>query len=303
MSGSFLSGLAGFLQPVAQQLLGQAGGSLISDLLGGGSRVSNSDYQHHQNLADSGNPREIARQNQFLQGVTPTNAQSYNTYQDMTYGADTQRQQERMDTLFPGTSAWERLGTGSATPLPSGTVGPQQGKGEAGQFMSTLVPLKTAEMANKTALAQTKMQTDTQLKIAGQATDQGKLPTAQTAATQAQEALTELQGQKTIVDTNSAAYKQTYDLAEMLLKLSPTDTFEFMGQKSTGPAAGNAIMKLLEQPSHPVGTGDSKQRSNIYRTIPANNYNRLKAAVGDVARNLMGDIASASDYLSKMVRK
>lgn len=42
---------------------------------------------------------------------TPNMASNYNLYQDMTYGEDTRRMGERMDSLFPGTSPWERLGS------------------------------------------------------------------------------------------------------------------------------------------------------------------------------------------------
>ena len=63
-----------------------AGGGLIGSLLSafGKKRISNKDFLFYQDLADTGNRRDIARQNQYLAGVTPANADAYNQYQDMT---------------------------------------------------------------------------------------------------------------------------------------------------------------------------------------------------------------------------
>ena len=74
---------------VANFLAGQGGtqaqgylGNLTAGPTAG--RISNEDYQFNQDLLDSSNPREIARQGAFLEGLAPSQAKAYNTYQDTT---------------------------------------------------------------------------------------------------------------------------------------------------------------------------------------------------------------------------
>lgn len=149
---SGMSGIGSFLSGV----------SSIGGLLGmGKDRISNRDYQFYQDLADSGNPREIARQGQFLEGIAPSQATAHNTYQDATYAQDTARTTDRIKTMGEdlGMSPWEIMGQQGSTPLPTPAAPQNQG----GQFLSQLVPLKIAEINAKTQLATAKLQSDTAL--------------------------------------------------------------------------------------------------------------------------------------------
>lgn len=155
-AGQAISGIGSFLASAIP--------SIFSSLIGGQKdRISNRDFQFYQDLADSGNPREIARQNEFLKGVTPTNAAAYNQYQDMTQPQDTQRQIDRIMATAKGTgmSPWELNGGSAATPLPSAPLGPTEGTNQGAQFLSQLTPLITAQMNNATALQTTAMNNDT----------------------------------------------------------------------------------------------------------------------------------------------
>jgi len=161
---------------------GAGGPNFLSQLGPNKSRISNEDYQHNQNLLNSSNPQEASRQNEFLRMVTPTNADMYNEYQDATQPEDTQRQINNIKSKSEalGMSPWEITGSGGSTPLPAPQSGPQQSKGDGSSFLSALAPLKIAELNNKTALQQTKMQTDTQKYVADQSTNKGELPKQQT---------------------------------------------------------------------------------------------------------------------------
>lgn len=166
-----------FLSALGNTASGNSQLGFIPDLLGGilgssGDRISNRDYQFYQDLADSGNPREIARQNQFLAGVTPNNADQYNLYQDMTQPQDTQRQIDRIMETSRGTgmSPWELNGGSGATPLPAAQLGPSSGKSEAAGFLAQLTPLLAAQMNNQTALQTTAMNNDTAKEINAQTT-------------------------------------------------------------------------------------------------------------------------------------
>lgn len=122
----------------------------ISAILGNTGRMSHEHFIEANERADITNTYNIGRTKAFLEGVAPAQGEAYNAYQDLTYDEDTARQQERMNALFPGTSSWERLGTGSASPIPSPGA-PQGQQGQADMFL----PLMT-----------TKMQTDAQKDIA-----------------------------------------------------------------------------------------------------------------------------------------
>lgn len=218
----FLSGVMG---PIASGL----GGQIAQGLFGRKNRLSGKDAAHYQNLMDKHNTRELSRQQEFLTGITPTEAGAHNTYQDLTYGEDTRRFMERqnqlvpqqaqldkqyMDTVYEGTSAWERLGSSAAPSLqaPNPETSPKsQGQNPAG-FLSSLTPLATAEIqadaAKTNALIQAdtqrdvaKIQQETQLATTAQQTNDGKLPQAQTAVAAAEELLKLEQADETSAKT------------------------------------------------------------------------------------------------------
>lgn len=176
--------------------IGNIAGSVSSVMqmfgIGKKDRPSWRDMQFMMDTSERLAPRDIALQGQYLEGLAPAQAGAYNTYQNETYGEDTQRQIDRIKATGDqlGMSPWEVTGASGAAPLPSPSFG---GGGQApgrGDFMSAMVPLKVAEMNNKTALAQTAMQTEAQKSIASQQTAGGKLPEAQLLKTAAETLLT-----------------------------------------------------------------------------------------------------------------
>jgi len=62
------------------------------------------DFNRSQQQLDISAPKDLARQQAFLEGIAPAEGMAYNTIQDLTWDADTQRQKDRMDQLYPGTS-------------------------------------------------------------------------------------------------------------------------------------------------------------------------------------------------------
>lgn len=165
-----------------------SGGSFLKDIasmatmFSGGlkSQVSNRDYQHQQNLLDSGNPREIRRQANFLQGLAPAQGAAYNTIQDATYAQDTQRQTDRIQTMGDqlGMSPWEITGSPGSAPLPSPT-GPAPANNNP-QYMGALTQMATAANQNKTQLKIAAMNNDTALRQSQIAADTAKATNAAT---------------------------------------------------------------------------------------------------------------------------
>lgn len=216
--GGFLGGAA--VKKGVSSLMGGAGQALGSSLIQSGTNaltgnnpgvMSFKDWQHQQGLLDYANPLEINRQRTFLQEMAPAQAAAYNTYQDQTFGNETQRQIGRIQQTGTalGMSPWEVMGQGGAAPAPAVMNTPQ--RTDPGSTLAALMPLKIAEMNNKTALAQTAMQTDSAQRIAAQQTAEGQLPQAQVLATQAAqyaslESATRLQAQ-TMLDRIRLAYE------------------------------------------------------------------------------------------------
>lgn len=143
--------------PIVGDVVGIAGG--VKDLLGGNQSpvLSNRDFQRQQDQLDQANPREIARQGRFLTGVAPAEAEAHNIFQEATYGEDTQRQKERLDTLFPGTSPWERLGSSAGGQLQGPSTSGDTSPGAAQQFLASVTQsqaaIQAAKINQRTAIA------------------------------------------------------------------------------------------------------------------------------------------------------
>lgn len=316
---------SGFLEGLSGSLGTSAPASLISLFTGGlKGRPQWKDLEFMNDATNRLFPDEIKRQGQFLEGLAPSQgkamqtmapyqAGAYNTYQDATYGQDTARQTGRIQEMSKGLgmSPWEMMGTGSQTPMPAPMQsGPQQGQGQnpMGGFLQGLVPLQIAKMQNKTQLATAKMQTDASKEIAGVNIKPGSTQDIQSQATKASQELTEAMRQKTTIEAGSVSLQQVISLADLLLRASPTDSFEFGGQRTTGPAAGRMIMKLLEEISPGLSSsGAGKAASTLSKKIPQNDIRRLKSVVDEVAKTagqIGGDIISqGSHFLQSLGKK
>jgi len=284
-----LGGAAGgssFLGGLGSMLSGVSG---MASLLGmGKDRISNRDYQFYQDLADSGNPREIKRQSAFLEGLAPAQANAYNSYQDSTYAQDTQRQTDRIQSMAGDLkmSPWEITGSSGASPLPSPVMGssPGNGSGASNNFMQMLAPLKIAEMNNQTSLMNTKMQTDTQRAIASQSTAGGQLPIANTAQAAAQRLLTEAATINTQAQTGKVRQ-------ETQTEKGRTDLTWTQASAADNAIVLDAITKLLPLlPTTEINTG-------LYNTREVHGYKELLNLA-----NTLGDTARTPEAVANAIR-
>lgn len=249
-----------------------AAASVFNSLMSsGGDRISNKDYQFYQDLADSGNPREIKRQSNFLEGMAPAQANAYNTYENATYAQDTQRQVDRIKTTGEqlGMSPWEVTGAPGAAPLPSPYQQGNAGAGaqSAGQFLQALTPLKIAEMNNQTQLKATEMNNQTAKDINDQNTAGGALAKKNIENMDAQIAATlqgipesksrmALQAAQTL---NEALKGKNLEASTENLKASTLNTqAETTFLKGAKTATQNAITANTEQ-----ATAESKVRTRV----------------------------------------
>lgn len=260
--------LTSMLATAGQGIAEGAAGGFLQDIFGS-NRVSNKDYQHYQNLLDSSNPRDIARQGAFLKGLAPAQGEAYNTYQDATYGADTDRQIDRIQNMAGklGMSPWEIVGSGGSQPLPSG--GPPQNQGPQGAaYLQAVTPVKIAQMQAKTALAQTKMQTDTQLKTTAMQTNNGEQAKAQTLATHAQRFLANAQEVGAYTQARVAESGALVSQIAAIAQLLPTDSTDFGFMTRTSKAGWETIARAIAASKSPVNA-DQEQPPNLTPTVAA----------------------------------
>lgn len=161
LSGDVLGGISSGLGA-----LGQA-----KDLIKGpeSSVLSNKDFNRSQSQLDTANTNEVGRQSSFLTGVAPARAEAHNTYQNDTFAEDTRRTKERMDTLYPGTSAWERLGSPGSAPLPAPSGG-ESNPAASPQFLAqatqAATQLKAAKINQQTSLQTAQINARSQQNVA-----------------------------------------------------------------------------------------------------------------------------------------
>lgn len=199
------------------------GGSMVSDIIALGSLfgpkqnvLDSRDFAASMDQADVNNTLNIARSNEFLSGVTPTNAAMYNQYQDATYNEETSRQitriQRTADAL--GMSPWELQGNNLTTPIPSDMGGGGRANA-APQYMASVMPAAIASMQSKTQLAIARMNNETALQMKGMDTAGGELPKANVAKIRADIAGT-LQGM------DESRSRQTLIAADVILRAAQT---------------------------------------------------------------------------------
>lgn len=217
-------------------------------------RQSNEDYQFQQDLLDSSNPRDAARQNEFnnlttdtnianerkfLEGVAPSQAAAHNVFQDATYQAGINRETAGIKSQAEalGMSPWELTGQstgggGGAIPPPSSR--PQGGRADASPFLSALTPLAVAKMSNQTAIKTAKIQQDTALKttamqtqsqqgIASQQTAGGQLPIQQAATAAAQAASAIASAGLAEAQTDTTVQKLVIDIIRLAKEVLPQE--------------------------------------------------------------------------------
>lgn len=326
--------------------LGTSFGNQISNaLFGRQDRLSNKDFQFYQDLADSGNPRDAARQNefknltlatdigttnQFLKQVAPAQAEAYNTQQAATYGEDTARQTQRIQSMADGLgmSPWEITGAGGTNPIPSPSGGPPQrpqGNREAATgFLQAMTPLKVAEMGNRTALKQTEMQnrtalkqTEMQVKQADQAnrrsTAEGQLPVQQaaTAAAAAEQAISAAGLNN--ANTDKTVQATVIDLLKFVYEMLPTENMQgtldvpgFKGSITTQQKQGfrDIVKALGRSPTARTGwtaKDDAAVREALSK-MPADQWSSLRRAIRRVAQGAGNAANNTMDFLGNLTK-
>lgn len=339
---SFLDSI-GKIPGISQMLdsVGASAGSALSQaLFGRTDRMSNRDFQHYQNLMDSGNPREIARQGDFLTELAPYQVNAHNTFQNGTYLQDIGRQmqgneqlmpqkarldKDYMDTVYAGTSAWERLGSNASPSLqaPASPDSPQAKAPMGGDFLAGIAPLAQTKMQNETAKQVANIQSRTQKEIAkigqqteiyksDQSTDHGALPRSQTAESAArtllsgaQRGLTQAQTSKTGAEEHAIQNKQTLDNMAALLASLSTETIDLGLFTATQKAGYREVLKLFGPQIRDMN--GQAQFAELLGNLPPDQFGKVKTDLLQIAgglikgSNTLGNVlGKGGKYLSKM---
>lgn len=280
MADDFWSSLFSTGKNAGGDFLSQLIQPAISALLGNTGRMSHEHFMEAEARADIDNSRSVARGSEFLKGLAPAQGEAYNTYQDATYGADTNRQVDRIQTMAGklGMSPWELTGTGGSNPLPS--PGPpaqaQQGQG-SGQFLASQTALQTAKIAAQTQLATTKMQTDAALKTSGVNIQKGSLQHEQKLQVQAQTMLTDAQRALTSAQYSATEQGIFIGQLQLLLQALPETTIDLPGVRMTGKTGTSSILESLKGfvNSQDKDSDQAKALSQAIEGMPKNRRTQL----------------------------
>jgi len=294
---SFLNGIFGEGSAGAA---GTMGLNLLGSYLSGGmkGRPQWGDLKFMNDATNRLWPDEIKRQGQFLEGVAPSQAAAYNTYQDATYGQDTSRQVDRIKTMGSelGMSPWELTGAGGANPLPSpGAAGSQQGQDKTSAFLQGIMPLQLAKMQIGASLLQTKMNNETSLKISGQQTAGGKVAEGQVALQAAQQALTDQNLTESLARTSQI--NASTDQTQVQTVLNMVNTLATIAPK----------VRVSMGPYEATGLGDSSPLLQLSRELintgPGERDEKVKAYMNSMPQNMLDQMATDLKTVGKYVRE
>ena len=298
--------MAGFGDQFLSSMMG-GGGDIVSSafntLVAGatGGFKGRPQWKDLQFMNDAQNrlwPDEIKRQGAFLEGLAPSQAAAYNTYQGATYHGDTDRQVDRIKDMSSslGMSPWEITGAGGANPLPSpGPPQGQQGRSSMPDFLQALVPMQIAKQQSKTALMQTKMNNDTSLKIAGQQTAEGQLPQSQVALNAANKALSDQNLAESLARV-SQINAQT-DQTQVQTTLNMVTTLAMLAPKVSVGAGPYSI----------TGIGDSSPLLQLGKALmnsgPGERDEKVRAYLQSAPTNMMNQLARDMKTVSKYIKE
>lgn len=247
-------------------------------------------------------PDEINRQGQFLEGVAPSQAAAYNTYQDETYMRDVTRRTEGIKAMGDslGMSPWELTGQGgAAAPLPSaGSAGAQQGNSSLPQFLQAIMPLQLAKMQNATQLRIAKMSNDTQrygIDMAGGQSDMAKAQIRQIASNIKLQDIQHSNGVKDLDVKNQGMVVQTLDA---ILRAMPKDTLSLPFLTSTNTPGWQAVVKTLLKDNQQF-PGDLGRLNQSLQTLPPDAWGHVKNVIIEAA----GDTIELGADVAKGVGK
>lgn len=277
----------------------QVGGEIASlaKLFGlGKDRPSWRDMQFMMDTSERLAPRDIALQGQYLEGLAPHQAAAYNEYQGATYGEDTQRQIDRIKSTGEqlGMSPWEIMGQGGAAPLPSPAYGGGGQAPQKGDYLQS-IPVKIAEMNNKTALAQTAMQTATQERIASQQTAGGELPKKQVLESAARTILTEqdtmtskAKERESLISGSATQNRQWLDSIGTLAQWAGTTTINLGPVQATANNEYLELVKMYQSLVNDDKATSEQDAINAYVSrLPADQFQRLERDAKRAARAVL----------------
>lgn len=298
-----------FLDSLGEGIGSAIAGPIVSGLFGPQDRISHERFVENETRMDWHNQNNIGRESAFLAGVTPARADAYNTYQDATYASDTARQAGRIQTLGKelGMSPWEltgQQGAGAAPVMP----GPSGSGNSAQNYMSSLVPLKQAEIQSKTALLTTAIQAQAQRDIAGQQTNDGAIGKATTANIEADTLIKAAQQMQTIAQTDlintqqaAATNNMFLDAIRTIATLLPKQTLDFGIYKEEALENYSTLMRLVPEIPRMTGTStdiNDKLESTI-KQLSASEYKELRnsavALAGLISKATKGGLQAADD--------
>lgn len=258
-------------------------GTMAVSYLGGGMK-GRPQWRDLEFMNDAQNrlwPDEIARQGDFLKGLAPAQGEAHNTFQDATYGADTDRQIGRISQMASqlGMSPWEITGAGGntgATPLPAPE--PSGGGGQMGSFLQGLVPLKVAQLQAKTQLATAQINAQTQRYTVDQQQGESPMAKAQIAATAALEALRKQSTAREQATTAQLKNDTFLSNVRVLLDALPTFSTEVPGIKMTGKSGTYPVLQALKT----ANTGDQLNNQQIWEAISKMDTDRVNQLIGEI---------------------
>lgn len=308
---AFLESLLGGINAAGQAAGGVAA---VGNLFGiGKDRPSWRDMQFMMDTSERLSDRDIALQGKYLEGLAPAQAGAYNTYQDATYAADSQRQIDRIKSTGEqlGMSPWEIMGQGGAAPLPSPSFGGSGQTPAKGDYLRELTPLVVTNMNNKTALATAALNALGQKYAVDKTTEATIYGTDTNAATSrytvdqtqglsplAQKHIAELQSRIELQDWQKANQMQDLDVKnqQMMLNImriaidaSPKDTFSIPGLTTTQPAIWKQIFGVLRN-TNSDQLGWERAGSDLVNKLPPDEFNDLKRWTLGNAKNIGNDI-------------
>lgn len=290
----------------------------------------NENFQHEQGQLNENNTNQIARDTEYLKGLTQPTADAYNQYQDSTYGQDTNRINQRSasstqqdisnvkakaDAL--GMSYWELNGQGgaSATGVPSpGAPSAPNNNAASTSYLASLATTKMnndtaksiAAMNNDTSRYNTAMQTGTAQKNVAMQTNKGQVGQAQTANIQADTLLKQINEtighatyenvQQSTAESRARTVKTVNDTInsniELAANLAPTYTTNIPGVSRTEKLGWQ---KILDAKANQTAVNLSDDEAGLI-------LKRLRNAAGNIASKTMDAGEATGEYLKNLFK-
>lgn len=266
-------------------LLGGAG-SLLSATRNSESPGLMKDYQADrlQGQLDRANPREIDRQRKFMSAITPHQAALHNQTMNKTFGQDTRHIQNRMDTLFEGTSPWERLGSPAATIGADAPTGPKGDIGANNQFMAQAMQMNNAkEIAKINAKAQlgsAALSAGSSMAGSGPQAEQAKASSQQALNSEEANNIREAELKLKNKEYAEKIRAKNIDTVADIVKLLPERKYDMFFQSASKKEGYREAITMLVDAARSGGVGGSDATEDVAKKFP----DAFKALTDDVQK-------------------